>query len=196
MVGEGRGFDVSYERRQHIGHRSGLHAGRFRIQYLQYGPAVGGARNRRSHARLAERERKRWSTSRAEFEAGLGQRRAASRHYQRRHSREYRVLYRRCARTGSHGASGRRHQELARRQRHVYRQFGRAAQSNFASQQETLYTLASDTGGKALLDNNDLSMGIQQAQKDISSYYIIGYYSHNDKVDGGFRKGISRSSSP
>ena len=48
--------------------------------------------------------------------------------------------------------------------------------------------MAADTGGKALLDNNDLSMGIQQAQKDISSYYIIGYYSHNDKLDGQFRK--------
>jgi VWFA-related protein len=65
---------------------------------------------------------------------------------------------------------------------------GRAAQSNFAGQQETLFTLAADTGGKALLDNNDLSMGIQQAQKDISSYYIIGYYSHNEKLDGQFRK--------
>jgi VWFA-related protein len=65
---------------------------------------------------------------------------------------------------------------------------GRSAQNSFASQQETLYTLAADTGGKALLDNNDLSMGIQQAQKDISSYYIIGYYSHNDKNDGQFRK--------
>ncbi|MGA7239076.1 MAG: VWA domain-containing protein, partial [Bryobacteraceae bacterium] len=65
---------------------------------------------------------------------------------------------------------------------------GRAAQSNFAGQQETLFTLAADTGGKALLDNNDLSMGIQQAQKDIASYYIIGYYSHNDKLDGQFRK--------
>ena len=65
---------------------------------------------------------------------------------------------------------------------------GRSAQNNFASQQETLYTLAADTGGKSLLDNNDLSMGIQQAQKDISSYYIVGYYSHNDKEDGQFRK--------
>lgn len=64
---------------------------------------------------------------------------------------------------------------------------GRAAQSNFAGQQETLFTLAADTGGKALLDNNDLSMGIQNAQKDISSYYIIGYYSGNDKMDGQFR---------
>jgi VWFA-related protein len=63
----------------------------------------------------------------------------------------------------------------------------RAGQSNFQGQQETLYTLAADTGGKALLDNNDLSVGIVQAQKDVSSYYILGYYSHNDKMDGRFR---------
>jgi VWFA-related protein len=65
---------------------------------------------------------------------------------------------------------------------------GRAAQTNFAAQQETLFTLASDTGGKALQDSNDLSMGIVQAQKDVSSYYIIGYYSTNEKLDGAFRK--------
>jgi VWFA-related protein len=64
----------------------------------------------------------------------------------------------------------------------------RAATSNFQGQQETLYTLASDTGGKALLDNNDLSAGIVQAQKDISSYYIIGYYSTNEALDGRFRR--------
>ena len=64
----------------------------------------------------------------------------------------------------------------------------RAATSNFQGQQETLYTLASDTGGKALLDNNDLSMGIVQAQKDIASYYIIGYYSSNDVLDGHYRR--------
>ncbi|HTX35532.1 MAG TPA: VWA domain-containing protein [Bryobacteraceae bacterium] len=63
----------------------------------------------------------------------------------------------------------------------------RSAQSDFQGQQETLYSLAADTGGKALLDNNDLSVGIQQAQKDMSSYYILGYYSHNDKLDGHFR---------
>ena len=64
----------------------------------------------------------------------------------------------------------------------------RAATSNFQGQQETLYTLASDTGGKALLDNNDLSVGIVQAQKDIGSYYIIGYYSSNEALDGRFRR--------
>jgi VWFA-related protein len=64
----------------------------------------------------------------------------------------------------------------------------RASTSDFQAQQETLYTLASDTGGKALLDDNDLSMGIVQAQKDILSYYIVGYYTSNDKLDGKFRR--------
>ena len=64
----------------------------------------------------------------------------------------------------------------------------RQAQSNFQGQQETLYTLASDTGGKALLDNNDLSLGIVQAQKAIASYYILGYYSTNGAMDGHYRR--------
>jgi VWFA-related protein len=64
----------------------------------------------------------------------------------------------------------------------------RSAQSNFQAQQETLYALASDTGGKALLDQNDLTLGIEQAQRDISSYYILGYYSTNTALDGRYRR--------
>ena len=64
----------------------------------------------------------------------------------------------------------------------------RSAQSDFQGQQETLFTLAADTGGKALLDNNDLGLGIVQAQKDISSYYIVGYYSTNETLDGHYRR--------
>ena len=64
----------------------------------------------------------------------------------------------------------------------------RAATTNFQKQQESMYTLAADTGGKALLDNSDLGMGIVQAQRDISSYYIIGYSPTNDKLDGQFRR--------
>ncbi|HYM07287.1 MAG TPA: VWA domain-containing protein [Terriglobales bacterium] len=63
----------------------------------------------------------------------------------------------------------------------------RSATSNFQAQQETLYTLAADTGGKALLDNGELATGIVQAQQAISSYYILGYYPTNDKLDGQFR---------
>ena len=64
----------------------------------------------------------------------------------------------------------------------------RSQRSKFEGQQETLYTLAGDTGGKALLDSNDLSLGFKQAQTDISSYYIVGYYSSNAAQDGRFRR--------
>ncbi len=65
-------------------------------------------------------------------------------------------------------------------------QAGRRA--TFNDSQETLSTLASDTGGKALLDSNDLTLGIRQAQEDIRSYYIIGYYSSNMATDGKYRR--------
>ncbi len=64
----------------------------------------------------------------------------------------------------------------------------RAQRSRFQDQQETLYTLAADTGGKALLDTNDLAMGIAQAQQDIRSYYILDYYSTNKAQDGRYRR--------
>jgi VWFA-related protein len=63
-----------------------------------------------------------------------------------------------------------------------------AATMNLQRSQDTLYALGADTGGKALLDNNDLAMGIVQAQKAISSYYVIGYYTTNTALDGKFRK--------
>jgi VWFA-related protein len=55
-------------------------------------------------------------------------------------------------------------------------------------QQETLFTLAADTGGRALLDSNDLALGITNAQKDVESYYTLAYYSSNSAKDGKFRK--------
>jgi VWFA-related protein len=54
--------------------------------------------------------------------------------------------------------------------------------------QETLSTLASDTGGRLFVDENDLSLGMQKARDDISSYYILGYYSTNGKTDGKYRR--------
>ncbi|MGA2113864.1 MAG: VWA domain-containing protein [Bryobacteraceae bacterium] len=63
-----------------------------------------------------------------------------------------------------------------------------AAQANFAKTQDTLWTLAADTGGKALLDNNDLALGIVQAEQSISNYYAIGYYTTNTSLDGKFRR--------
>jgi VWFA-related protein len=60
--------------------------------------------------------------------------------------------------------------------------------TGFQRSQDSLYTLAADTGGKAMLDNNDLGAGIVQAQKSITSYYVIGYYSTNTNQDGKLRK--------
>ena len=59
---------------------------------------------------------------------------------------------------------------------------------NFNNQQETLATLALDTGGKALLDSNDLTEGIRQVQKDFSSYYVLSYVSSNSAQDGRYRR--------
>jgi VWFA-related protein len=58
----------------------------------------------------------------------------------------------------------------------------------FKMSQDTLYSLATDTGGKALLDANDLDRGIVQAQDAISDYYILGYYTTNPAKNGRFRR--------
>jgi VWFA-related protein len=68
---------------------------------------------------------------------------------------------------------------------------GTAAQantSNFQQSQDTLFALAGDTGGKALLDYNDLTKGIVQAQQAVGSYYLVEYYTSNTLKDGKFRK--------
>ena len=59
---------------------------------------------------------------------------------------------------------------------------------SFHNQQETLDSLAADTGGKALLDSNDLTVGMVQVQKDIRSYYMLTYASTNTAEDGRYRR--------
>ncbi|HEY3454119.1 MAG TPA: VWA domain-containing protein [Bryobacteraceae bacterium] len=63
-----------------------------------------------------------------------------------------------------------------------------AIASTFQRSQDTLFSLASDTGGKALLDYNDLAKGIVQAANAMSSYYLIGYHTNNAALDGKFRR--------
>ena len=71
----------------------------------------------------------------------------------------------------------------------LYRGAAQASLRNsLHSQQETLVTLAADTGGKALLDSNDLTLGMTQVQKDIESYYILTYASTNAAEDGRYRR--------
>lgn len=63
-----------------------------------------------------------------------------------------------------------------------------AMTTTFERSQDTLYALAPDTGGKALLDRNDLTRGIAAAEHAGSSYYVIGYYTTNAAKDGRFRR--------
>jgi hypothetical protein len=60
--------------------------------------------------------------------------------------------------------------------------------TNFQRSQDTLYALAKDTGGTAMFDYNDLSLGITRAAQAVSDYYILGYYSTHVDTDGKFRR--------
>jgi VWFA-related protein len=68
---------------------------------------------------------------------------------------------------------------------------GTIAQSQIArgqQSQDTLYALAKDTGGRAMFDNNDLALGIVQAAKAVTGYYMLGYYTKNIAKDGRYRR--------
>lgn len=59
--------------------------------------------------------------------------------------------------------------------------------NNNAASQETLSTLAADTGGKAFFDTNDFGGVFSQVQKDTSAYYVLGFTSTNRLKDGHYR---------
>ncbi len=68
---------------------------------------------------------------------------------------------------------------------------GRGVSRQFDSQaasQDTLVSLASDTGGKAFLDTNDFGGVYTKVISDTSAYYLIGYSSTNPARDGRFRR--------
>ena len=54
--------------------------------------------------------------------------------------------------------------------------------------QDTLFSLAKDTGGTAMFDSNDLALGIVRAAQAVTDYYIVAYYSTNTALDGKFRR--------
>jgi VWFA-related protein len=45
--------------------------------------------------------------------------------------------------------------------------------------QDTLRTLADDTGGIAIVNSNDFDKGIKRIDADSSDYYVLGFYSKN-----------------
>jgi VWFA-related protein len=67
--------------------------------------------------------------------------------------------------------------------RGVARQFAQLAES-----QDTLTSLAADTGGRAFIDSNDFTGAFARVQRDLSAYYLLGYSSTNTIADGRFRR--------
>ena len=53
--------------------------------------------------------------------------------------------------------------------------------------QDSLRTLSEETGGFAAVNSNDFTTAFKRIVDDNSSYYLLGYYSTNDKRDGKFR---------
>jgi VWFA-related protein len=51
---------------------------------------------------------------------------------------------------------------------------------------DSLRTLADNTDGIAVLNNNDLDVGLKRISNDLSSYYLLGYYSNNSSLDGRY----------
>lgn len=52
---------------------------------------------------------------------------------------------------------------------------------------DNLRKLSEDTGGFATLSSNDFTTAFTRIMEENSSYYILGYYSSNDKRDGKYR---------
>ncbi len=52
---------------------------------------------------------------------------------------------------------------------------------------DTLRTMAENTDGRAIVGTNDLEAGVREIAKDLSGYYLLGYYSTDAKADGRYR---------
>jgi len=61
-------------------------------------------------------------------------------------------------------------------------------QANLKNRREAMYDMAAATDGLAVMTSNDLDAGLKRVADDLTSYYLLGYYSSNAKLDGRFRK--------
>jgi VWFA-related protein len=54
--------------------------------------------------------------------------------------------------------------------------------------QDSLRVLSDETGGFAVVNSNDFNGGFERIVTDNSAYYLLGYYSNNERRDGKYRK--------
>ena len=171
------------------GTRHGVRPGRCRVQYFQYRSAVVGAADRDVDAAAA---------ARAEVAGVFLERAEAERHRQSRAA----------ARDDERGAAGERVDSRGRRARPRGDAAARrcvagrhpaacrcspararsVSPAAFSARRTRCTRLSKDTGGNAMFDYNDLSLGIVRAAESLTSYYIIGYYSTHTAPDGKFRR--------
>jgi VWFA-related protein len=59
--------------------------------------------------------------------------------------------------------------------------------SNLKNRQEGLRLLAADTDGTSVINTNNIDAALRRIVDDLSSYYLMGYYTTNAKLDGRFR---------
>ena len=64
----------------------------------------------------------------------------------------------------------------------------RLAVEAFQDDQDGLFTLAKNSGGRAIQNSNDLGEIFERVLEDSSEYYILGYYPKDVAQDGRFRK--------
>lgn len=60
--------------------------------------------------------------------------------------------------------------------------------TGLATTQDTLTTMADDTGGRAFFDANSFGQVFDRVVDDTSAYYVLGYTSTNPSRDGRFRR--------
>jgi VWFA-related protein len=64
----------------------------------------------------------------------------------------------------------------------------RSIQNEMRLSQDSLRVLADSTGGFAAVNRNDLNGAFDRIVTENSSYYMLGFYSNNDRRNGRFRK--------
>jgi VWFA-related protein len=77
--------------------------------------------------------------------------------------------------------------EIAAYPSEAYRIGPRSLALELQNSQDSLRTLADGTGGFAAVNQNDLKGAFDRIVEENSSYYVLGYYSTNQKRDGKFR---------